>query len=167
MGKAVLNLLRFTLLQQSTRQGCPRLLSSPSPFGRQKQSCILPCPQGAAPLSPTSNPGWMRRAQHLHHSSPGMLVQALCHHCSDIPFSAPSAHSRRPDTAVPVDSPASRCQPVAGPWGTQSCSRTHQPRDAHTDLLPQAEGSCEPLLPRALLPLPHPTLLLIAVSTSS
>lgn len=76
MGKAVLNLLRFTLLQRSARQGCPRLLSSPSPFGRQKQSCILPCPQGAAPLSPTSNPARMRRAQHLHHSSPGMLMQA-------------------------------------------------------------------------------------------
>lgn len=73
---------------------------------------------------------------------------AFSHPCFAIPFSAPSAHTPRPDTAVPVDSPASQCQPVAGPWGTLSCSQRHQPRDAHTDLLPHTEGICEPLLPQ-------------------
>lgn len=108
-----------------------------------------------SPSAPHPTQGGWRRAQCLQWPFPGdahagrWLFPTTA---AMVPSLTPALTSPRPDTAVPVDAPTSQCWPVVGPWGVQSCSRRHQPREAHTDLLPHAEGSYEPLLPQGPSP---------------
>lgn len=105
-----------------------------------------PCPQVLDHSAPhPAQSGW-RRAQHPHHSSPGMVVQAGGSFPPLLPHSllCPSAHSPSPDM-LSQDSPASRCQPGLGHAEllTVTPARGCSYRPA-----PTPEGSCEPLLPR-------------------
>lgn len=98
--------------------------------------------------------GW-RRAQHLQQPFPRNTYvgrRLFPPTAAMLPSPTPALTSPGPDTAVPVDAPTSRCQLAAGPWGARSCSRRHQPREAHTDLPLHTEGTYEPLLPRGPSP---------------
>lgn len=132
-------------------EGCP------SPREGQLSPCLLctyhlthslssirwrpPCPQGAAPLSPTPSPAWMEESPAPAPLLPGMPGLAggsfppLHPHSLPCP-QCPQCSPQNPDTAVP----GLTCLTVpAGPWAR---------RAAHSDTSPgmHTQTSCEPLL---------------------
>lgn len=145
------------------------MLSPPSPSGRQEQSCILPCPQGAAPLSPTSNPVWMEGSP-----APAPLfprdASAGRWLCATTALTLPSLPPVLTPQAQTLQSQWTHLPDGASRWQVPGARRA-----AHRATSPgmhiqscshRQRGAVSPSCHRALVPLPHPTLLLIALLMS-